>query len=460
MSGHKRATVKVDQQDLHRLEQLGERVRQVEQDYQDIQVKLQQRRAEQLTQVNQQLEQRQNAYNLALDGYQNEISRLEQETSQALLTASYAWQDDLEQSQAELSRNLETLIDQHSQSIQQVLLENQQQQSDHFFTLKQALDQSRNENDQKAYLAQEALEGAYSILQSICQVYPHERYYPGAFSRLQMEYAQAAQNLQNGMPEAALFGAQQVCQQTSILRLSIEEILQNTALMQSIAVEKTTEILLKIEHSAVVPAVDLDGNLLETGIAVDHWSGGRLSSLHRRCTGFLSQLSDPASELEYEDLERITRLVLPQLEHSLQDIIAQSRLKVILSQIRFNIAQRIVDALAEQGFEVQQAVYHENDERQPYQLVTRNLEGSEVQVCVDSGEQVGSYQIQIDSAEAVPCSEAELRQRAHEVLHSLHALGLNVGQIQELKGTQKPPFVVQSRGRMPRSVNGMIPYVH
>jgi len=60
----------------------------------------------------------------------------------------------------------------------------------------------------------------------------------------------------------------------------------------------------------------------------------------------------------------------------------------------------------------------------------------------------------------VPCSEAELRQRAHEVLHSLHTLGLNVGNIQELKSTQKPPFVVQSRRRIPRSVNGMIPYVH
>jgi len=460
MSGHKRATVKLNQQDLYRLEQLGERVKQVELDYQDIQTKIHQHRSEQINQINQQLENRQNQYNQVLDGYQNDICRLEQATSQALLENHLALQDELENHQSVLACNMQTLIAQHQQSIHQVLQENQQTQANHFQSIKHALQNFQNEREQKAYLAQEAVQGAFSLLQSVNQVYPHERYFPGAMNRIQMEYDLAAQNLENGLAEAALYGAQQVCQQVSILRLSLEEIMQNTALMLSIAREKATEILLLIQEHTSIPAVDLEGNLLDTLIDVDYWSAGRLGSLYQRCAGFLNQLENPAADYEYADLERVIQLVLPQLEQSLQDIVAQARLKVILSQIRYNIAQRIVEALAEQGFEIQQSLYLGNDEKQPYQVITRNLEGSEVQVCVDTGDQLGAYQIQLDSEEAVPCTEAELRQRAHQVMRSLQTFGLKVGQIQELAHSQKAPFIVQSPRKMHTTIPGMTSYVH
>ena len=445
MSGHKRTTVKLGNQALYRIEQLSGLVRQVEQDYQEIQSAIHQQRQEQFNQLNQQMSAHQEEFQQRIGATHQEITQIEQNTSRVILDQTSVLQDQLRMQESFLLHNTQAMIDQHILVLQHALQENQAAQQAHFQALRHSISQFQNDHGRKQALAANEIEAASAMLQSLVQVYDHERYYPGAVQRIENDYERAIFNFQNGLSEAALLGAQQVSQQVSILRFGIEEILQKTALLQSVALEKSRELDFLIKRNTFVPAVDLEGRVLDTQIDVDHWSGGKLRGLLLRSEGFLRQLQTTYQELDYDDINRILIFVLPQLEKSLQDIVAQARLKVLMSQIRFNIAECIIEALGEQGFETQQAVYQGNDERKSYQVIARNLEGSEVQVSVDSGEQINAYQIAIDSFEAVPCSEGELRQRASEVLDSLKSRGLSVGETQEYKPAQNAGFVVQSR---------------
>jgi hypothetical protein len=460
MSGHKRATVRLNEMDFSRLEQLSNQVRQVEQDYHTIQAAVNQNRSSQLTQITTLIASRQNEFNQALGAQQTNLSRLEQVTEQALIDHAVALQEQLETQQSNLMTNAQALIAHQEQAVQQVLQENHQAQFAHFQAVQTTINLFHSDQERKFALAQETVESAFALFNSLYQVYPLERFYPGSTDRLQFEYENALRNLESGFLEAALLGAQQICQQVSTYRLSIEAELQKTDLLRTFAEEKATEIGILIEQNAFVPAFDLDGNQLNSTIDVDFWTRGGLSKLRQRCAGFLDQLRNPVASLDCADLERIANAILPQLEHSLSDLIAQARFKIILSQIRFNIAQRIQEALSEQGFEVQQGIYCEGDERQPYQLILSNLEGSEVHVWVESGAQLGEYELQIDSIDAAPRTEAELHQRANEILSSLHKLGIKAVPHLGTARSQMPAFIVHSNQRTRRLVPGMNTYVH
>ena len=52
MSGHKRAIVQLGRQDLHRIETINSKLRQVEQDYQDVRQSILQNRTQQMENFN------------------------------------------------------------------------------------------------------------------------------------------------------------------------------------------------------------------------------------------------------------------------------------------------------------------------------------------------------------------------------------------------------------------------
>jgi hypothetical protein len=405
MSGHKRATVKLGRHDLQRIEQLASQLRQVEHDYQQVQKNIQKERQEQLALFNDQLQDRLETFSDLAGNYHAQIGRIETQTGQALADQAYALQERILAHQNLLTQNTNTLIEQHVQALHLSLQENQQALREHFDGLRRTVSRIESEQERRFYLAMDAVQAAEALIHSIDQVYDHGRYFPHALERLDEQHALAVRNLQDGMPEACLALAQQVTQQASILRMSIEEILQKTALIQTLAIEKARELHETIQSNAVVPAIDLQGNELEIPIDVDFWTCGRWGGLLRRCEKFLDQMQSATDDLDYEDIDRILKFILPQLEQSLQDVVAQARMKVILSQIRFNIAECVLDALGEQGFEARQAWYAGQDERQPYQVVARNLDGSEVHVFIDSDEPAGAYTIQVDSFEAFPAQK-------------------------------------------------------
>ena len=427
MSGHKRAIVQLGRQDLHRIEAINSKLRQVEQDYQDVRQSINQNRHQQLNNFNQELENRQLAFQNVLGSYDREISSLEHRTGQALLVQADHFSRILLDQEHNLERNTQTLINEHFKVLNQLMQENQQSVWEHFDDLNEGLNQLYTAQDSRQAVAEKALQAAEGMFQSLCQVYDHERFYPGTVQRISQDLDNSIRNFDQNMFEASLVQAQQVSHQCSILRMDMEEILQRTSLEQSFAVEKSQITYDLVQKNAYVPAVDLDGNILEYIIDVDFWTSGAYTRLLKRLKGLLTQLEENEHGLGVEEFERIQTFILPQMEDSFRDLVADARTKVILSQIRFNIAETVIENLAEQGFSLQVADYSETDERNPYLVTVQNLEGSQVKVFIESGDQPGQYCLQIDSNDAEIYTPSELKNRSNTLLHSLHSSGLRVG---------------------------------
>lgn len=436
MSGHKRSIVQLGRQDLHRIEAINGKLRQVEKDYQEVRQSINQNRVQQLKIFTQELENRQQDFQNVLGTYDQEINSLERRSGEALLAQADHFSRLLLDQEQRLDRNSETLINQHFSELNRLMQENQQSVWDHFNDLSGGLNEFYNQQETRQVIAEKALQAAEGYLHSVDEVYDHERFFPGALERINKELEISIRNFEQGLFEASLVLAQQSSLQLSILRMDIEEIIQRNTLERSFTIEKSKSVHKLIQKNAFVPAVDLGGNLLDYIIDVDFWTSGAYTRLLKRSEGLLKQLEENSNGLSGDEYQSMQTFILPQMENSLSDLVADARTKVILSQIRFNIAETVVENLAEQGFALQDADYSETDERKPYSVIVQNLEGSQVKVFIESGDHPGQYCLQIDSENSELYPPAELKKRSFTLLHSLQKAGLRVGVPIEVQSTE------------------------
>ena len=117
---------------------------------------------------------------------------------------------------------------------------------------------------------------------------------------------------------------------------------------------------------------------------------------------------------------------------------------VISSQLRFSIADMVVEKLAGQGFDaLDDETYEGDDMRSGYVAKVKNLRGDEVVIrVVPKAEDPTENELQIHSYDAAQRSEEELRQRARELNAKLQESGLHTGAAEETAGGQ-PDLALQ-----------------
>ena len=427
MSGHKRATVALNQDDFRRLHEAEQRLRTVEQDYHDVRAKVASIHTHELEQSFQQLSERQQRFQQALAGVDDDLSALEWNTSQALIDQLGQVQEQVSAQVNVLSGQLfddtSALVDASSARLESGLEQLAFQHQDELARLQRSLRHLHRSERERAELAAQSLASAQLLFEALQSEYQ----LPSEAAVLAQDLANAQANFDNALFEAALVGAQQSVARLSDLRLRLE---QDLVVRQQRLADVRLQARALYEtglRSRSVPALDLDGQPLDFAIAVPFWSGGAFQAWLTRCQKLLRQLETP---LDLPELDRLQEQVLPELDRDLSEIVYQARLNVIASQVRFNIAACIVQALQEQGFELSQAEYDASDQRAAYQAVVRAFDGSEVLVHVNPvpGDPAAT-DVDLVSHDRQPRSEHELRQRARELAVTLQASGLQVGKL-------------------------------
>jgi hypothetical protein len=436
MSGHKRALVQLSRIDQHRIDSIKSRLRQVEQDYLEVKNSVQDIKSQNIKNFSHDIESRQKYFEDILGSYNTEIHNIESQTGQAIIEQTNNFSLQLVDKEKFLHEETNLLLRQHIHSVKSIFLHNQQNILDKFNILKDEISQVNQEKNTHRFLSEYALNVASGLLQSINEVYDHEKFFPGLLNTIAGEIDTGIINLNHGMFEAAIIQAQQASRSLTNLRSNLEELIQRTELIKAFIIEDGTRLILSIERNAFVNAIDLDGNELVYLVDIDYWSSGKLTQLKRRCIGLINQLNEDDHVLNFEEYDRIAEYILPQLEQSLADIIEEARIKVILSQIRYNIANIIIDNLSDQGFSVLEAIYQDNDERKPYAVVSQNLEGSQVRIHINSGEKPGSYNLNIDCYEPEAYNRSELHHRSNRLLSSLQSSGLKIGSVSEVNSSE------------------------
>ena len=433
MSGHKRTTVSLSEADLRRLEGVEGRLRNVEKDYESIRERAKQAQAEELLEGWQGLSRRQTAFQETLasalgevqEGVYGELQELEAQSGQALAEQALYLQEQMAGLGSGMWEQTAALLEAHSRQVADLVQASQEEREAQFGRLRRELREGRQSREQ---MAAEALQAAQGLWASLAESLPVERYAPGSLERSAQTLEQAWENLSQGMAEAGLVGAQQVIGEQGRLRVEVEGLeWRRTCLLA--AVKRQVRELVEIGHrQARVGAVGLDGEELGIEIDVSYWSGGRYGAALGRAQGLLEQVERQGEAMSADELFELQAEKLKEAEWGLEEAVYWARRNVLASQVRYNIAGCVVQALEDQGFALSGGSYAGSDQRGAYQALLKHLDGSEVVVQVSEVEgEIGTSQVDLETLDAEQRTKHELRQRAREVAASLSTYGLQVG---------------------------------
>jgi len=452
MSGHKRATISVQQVDPRRLEEAAARLQAVEKDFQDIRQKINHLHHEQLQTGIQQLQDRQEHFNHALGYLDEHLQSIEYHTSQTLLDKTAQFNASLAAVETDLWENTSGMLEQQAKLIQAVLDESMIAQQDQFRRMRNSIARSRRDENYKQHLALQAFETACTMINSVDATYDHNRYLPGVIPQIYQDLEIAHQNLENGFFEAVLLASQQAYQRCSAARLEIENILLQKQLAMAATTAQAEEFSAQLNYARQVHAVDLDGNPLDETMDVEYWSWGAWRDMVKECQRYINLLKRSQDELELEQIAQI-RQQLESQEHQLPQLISQARQNILSSQVRYNLAECIVQALQEQGFFLVESQYQGQDQRQPYQTVLKDYAGSEIIVQLAPQPDCPIlHTIDLISEDAGIRTQHELRQRASALKNALQAYGLDISNFKSLPGTitnQPASPSIKKRSRLP-----------
>lgn len=445
MSGHKRTTVSISEEEYRRLHEAEMRIRFMQADHSDVVD-----RAGRQTNANLQVffndfEQRQANFVRELEAIDVDLAALEARTGNAMLAHQAAIQRHLSGLAGNLWEQTENAITEVEQHYQEHIQEVQQSNSDDLLRLSEELQETLAKQQEREQAADHWLEAAYSVSNFIHDQYDHENLCPGLLRGWERRLKHAQQNLQNGMPEAALALAQDTYCGLSDLRVTLEKLqTEYNTLLQAVQ-----EYLFRLEHQAhasyQVPALDMLGNTLPYQIEVDFWSGGDLLHLTQMIESYRAEIAQGESRPTTRVLEQMLNEQLPELKQRLEEVVFQARLSVLSSQLRLNIADRVLSALGSQGYFLDGAFYEGDDSRETYAARLFSVDGGEILVRVDPiPEQAPKNELHLIAQDRQEKTLHEMRQRALEVQRALRQTGLQVGRMM-----QAPDLPMRSQSQQP-----------
>jgi hypothetical protein len=429
MSGFKRATVTISQEEYRRLHEA------------DIQKRFRKKKTADARQNDQQLqtmraaldemEERQRFYETLVTDLDDEIVRMEELTSRELI----AYQETFTQ---ELISQLE-FASQESNAIFAGLAERfeaqLQRERNSFYQSLQHFDRQLERWSQDARhkhrLATQWVTQSAAIYDFIHSQFETERFAPGRMPAIHRKIALARANLDQGLPEASLQASQQAFMELSDLRVELETRTMEWQNQFQMTLAAAKELQRTILANAQVPALDALGNDLPIPIQLDYWSGGGYQILLRDAKQLHQNLREGQRSLSQEDLQRLWRQEIPSLWNRLESMIYEARLEAIQSQLRINIADLALQALETQGYTLQAAGFAEDDMRGSFEATLRNADQSciSIRILPKQGQEMTS-DLEVISGDSSMRTAGELFARFQAIRSSLGQKGLTIRQVQ------------------------------
>lgn len=254
----------------------------------------------------------------------------------------------------------------------------------------------------------------------------HERLAPGRLHRLDQDLAIAAGNAGNGLSQAAVAQAQSAYASLSELRATVELRQQEWTELRDQARERFL-LLRGVIHAISEPAGD------GAEVDVDFWTHGRYKALERQVDEILSRIgADGHGEDGPDELRRLLETEAPRLQAEHEQLVEIAAEAVANSQLRANIADRVVQTLAAAGYDRDiDGGYEGEDFRSGFVARTRHEDGSEVVITVLPIDERGTAELAIHSIDVGVGAEEDRRARATALVSELRRGGLQVSDAAE-----------------------------
>lgn len=442
MSGYKRATVNISQEEYDRLRQAESRLRELPQTPPPAVQQISQQSIDALNAGVEEMRERQAIFARVMNGFEPAIRDLEANTNRALVAYEANAVKQIQGYAGCLWDHIDEVMEDYSSRFDASIKALHREQQDALSEVSRQVRRMANDTERKYAIAEEWLAAATNISDFIQQQYAHDQFLPGRMDQLERQLEQVQQNLELGLTEAVIVASQQLYLAFSDMRVELERLQNEWLLLYQTSWEAVCHFAAVTEACQYVMAVDLEGKDLPYTIDANYWSGGRLAGLLDTAIRLREQLEDPAALPGSDAFRQMLQSDIPELYRALEETVLDSRITALNSQLRINIADLVVQALQEQGFSLEASEYQSSDMRRGFGARLSNMEGNEVMVQVDpAGSALGENELHIESLDRQTRTEHELQQRWYEINRSLEAHGVQVGPF-----TQSANGVNTSRG--------------
>lgn len=386
------------------------------------------------------IEKRQREYENTANNLQSELGTLERETQQRLARQDREFMGRLQEQRGEYislikeqDRRYTTMVEEEKQARHKAVNQLQSQISSI------AADASRKNNIARSFVVD-----LTKILEATDRL-PHHRFAPGEMDKVTRHVNDARRSLDKGMADASLVTAQSAYWDLADLRLLVMEKERDFMLIYQAAIQTARELLeeaLSNRTHQLVVEEGIEKSFHE--LDVDHWTRGELSTLEKELRNLEQRLTDGYETLSIEETRDLLQDV-ESLKARPSEIVEHAQQNILASQMRCNIAELAAEALTPEGFNIMDAAYDENDERNTYVVKVRNIAGTEVVMVITpvTGE-ISKNEISIHTHEVTYVDEAVLAQRALEIADILRHHGLVATQPETLGHAEPSCFDIDA----------------
>jgi hypothetical protein len=323
----------------------------------------------------------------------------------------------------------------------------------HLQSVVQRLDTYEQREYSRAEVARRWLKQSVALADLIQEQFEHERFLPGRVSMLLDTLNFAQNNLAQGFFEASLQASQQIFLQLSELRFELEQRTIEWQREYARAQSALTEFIAELEMNSKVNAFGLEGEELTEQVDLAYWSNGKYRELLDKCRQLLMILSHERHSITTEELKQTYKELLPVILEKFEAVIYNARLNALNSQLRMNIAERALQALETQGFKLSGAGYANKDMRAAFTANLENPDGSRVMIEVlpaEKTKQELTNELVVITNHPYLKTEHEARLQWQELCRTLNEYDLHVSR-PEIHSA--PPLIIADPVEKPSAFN-------
>jgi hypothetical protein len=429
MSGAKRVTV--DQGAWQQAQQAAARLRAVNRELPGMIESLRREQEAAAERITTQVRARQDAFESQLAGLSDQTRRIEAETSRRIRARADQLRRQVRGALDAARQETRASLEEQEQRFQDELARERRDRIEETRGLRDELQATRQDRDRALASAASLAADSRQLRDAIERNLPHQRFAPGRLADLSRRLDVAEGNIAQGFGESALSQAQTIFMELDDLRAEVELRDQEWQVARVTAGSAVTVLQEQLRLNTSPDVIGEDGSPIEGAtLDVDFWSEGELAELRAAAAALADRVAAEDDPPTLADLQQIVGKDIPELDARLTEAVACAQARLWASQVRANLAELVVTTLEETAgysWEEGQAIYANGDQRRAFYSKLRHLDDSEIVVEVAPDEVGKSCVLRILSYDkGVPDEEERIR-RAHAVVDSLRAQGLEVG---------------------------------
>jgi hypothetical protein len=423
MSGEKRTYVSVEDRELRRLREQESRLRSLSQDLPERLDAVRRQAEKEMKNRLAPIEKRQKEYEKTVNNLQSELGDLERKTQQRLVQQQKEFSGRLDSQRGEYLSLIKEQDQRHTAMVEEEKQARQQAVNRLQGQISSIVDDASRKND----IARSFVVDLTEILEET-DCLPHQRFAPGGMDKVTRHVDDARRSLDMGMADASLATAQSAYWELADLRADVLSKEREFMLVHQAAIQAARELLEEAQSNRkhqleVGKGADMSVHELE----VDHWTRGELSTFEKELSGLDKRLIDGKETLTIKEARQILE-DLDSMKSRSAEIVEHACKNILASQVRCNIAELATEALLPEGFDMVDAAYDGNDERNAYVVKVRNIAGSEVVTVITPVDgEYGKNEVSIHSHDKTFVDESVLMQRSCEIVEVLKGQGLLAG---------------------------------